>query len=96
MRVRRGTGSEAFWQSAQLDLDRACETARKKTVRGSGGVASLLISNWREPLRLTLDTSNVKKASLPDCKLYLCTSSYTLSVGQFQRTLLFFQERKRS
>jgi len=56
------TGSEAFLQSAQIDLDKGCETARKKTVGGSGGVASLLIGNWREPLRLTLDTSTLKKA----------------------------------
>ena len=28
---------------------------------GSGGAASLLIGNWREPLRLTLETSTLKK-----------------------------------
>ena len=53
----KNTGSEAFLQSTRIDLDKARETVRKKTVSGSGGGASLLIGNWREPLRLTLDTS---------------------------------------
>ena len=48
-------------QTARIDLDKACETAGKKTTSGSGGAASLLIGNSREPLRLTLDTSTLKK-----------------------------------
>jgi len=65
-RAARDTGIEAFVQSAQIDLDKGCETARKKTVVGSGGATSLLIGNWREPLRLTLDKSTFKKLhSLP-------------------------------
>ena len=50
-------GSEAYLPSARIDLDKACDTARKKTVSGSGGVTSPLIGNGREPLRLTLDAS---------------------------------------
>src|SRR5260370_10884412 len=61
------TGSEAFLQSARIDLDKTCETARKKTVSGSGGAASLLIGNWREPLRLTLDVQSCKR--LTSCSL---------------------------
>jgi len=57
-------GSQAFLQSARIDLDKACETARKKTAGDSGGAASVLIGSWREALRLTLDTSTRKKASL--------------------------------
>ena len=48
---------EAFLQSARIDLDKDCETARKKTVGDSGGAASVLMGSWREALRLTLDTS---------------------------------------
>jgi hypothetical protein len=59
------SGSEAFLQSTQIDLDNGCETARKKTVGGSRGGASLSIGSLREPLRLTLDISTLKKASLP-------------------------------
>jgi hypothetical protein len=58
-------GSEAFVPSARLDLHKAGDTARQKMVNGSGGAASLLVGNWREPLRLTLDASTPKKASLP-------------------------------
>ena len=54
-------GSEAFWQSEQIDLDKAGETAGKKTASGSGGGDSLVIGSWREPLCLTLDTSTIKK-----------------------------------
>ena len=50
------SGSEAFLQSARLDLDKAGGTARQKTIDGSGGAASLLTGNWPETLRLTLDT----------------------------------------
>jgi hypothetical protein len=56
-----GAGSEAFLPSARIDLDKACETARKKTVGGSAGAASLLVGNLRKPLRLTLDASMLKK-----------------------------------
>ena len=55
------TGSEAYSPSARIDLDKACETARKKTAGDSGGAASLLIGNGREPLYLTLDISTLKK-----------------------------------
>jgi hypothetical protein len=58
-------GSEAFVQSARLDLNKAGDSTRQKMVNSSGGAASLLIGNWREPLRLTLDASTPKKASLP-------------------------------
>jgi len=59
MRLASATtsGSEAFLQSAWIELDKASETARQEMVSGSGGAASLLRCNWREPLRLTLDTS---------------------------------------
>jgi hypothetical protein len=36
-------GSEAFLLSAQLNLDKVCGTARKKTAGDSGGAASLLM-----------------------------------------------------
>lgn len=36
-------GSLAFLQSARIDLDKACETARKKTVGDNGGAASVLM-----------------------------------------------------
>jgi hypothetical protein len=49
-------GSEAFLQSARLDLDKADGTAKQKTTDGSGGAASVLTGNWPEPLRLTLNT----------------------------------------
>ena len=61
LRFTISAGSEAFLQTARIDLDKACETAGKKTTSGSGGAASLLIGNSREPLRLTLDTSTLKK-----------------------------------
>ena len=61
----RATGSEAFLQSTRLNLDKARGTARKKTVGDSGGAASVLMGSWHEALRLTLDTSTLKKASLP-------------------------------
>jgi len=51
------TGSQAFLQSARIDLDKARGTAMKKTVGDSGGAASVLMGSWREALRLTLDTS---------------------------------------
>src|SRR5437868_15398270 len=38
------TGSEAFLQSAQIDLGKACETARKKTVESSAGATSVVMS----------------------------------------------------
>jgi hypothetical protein len=47
-RMRRNqvaSGSEAFLQSAQIDLDKVCETAKKNMVSGSAGAASLLIGN---------------------------------------------------
>ena len=50
-------GSQAFLQSARIDLDEACETARKKTAGDSGRAALVLMGSWREALRLTLDTS---------------------------------------
>ncbi len=58
-------GNQAFLQSARIDLDKACETARKKTVGDSGGAASVLMGSWREALRLTLDTS--KRGSTQLC-----------------------------
>jgi hypothetical protein len=38
---------------------------KRKTVDSSAGAASLLMGSWREPLRLTLNVSTRKKASLP-------------------------------
>src|SRR5260370_27662190 len=40
--------------------------AKQKTVESSEGAASLLIGNWPEPLRLALNVSTGKKASLPE------------------------------
>ena len=53
-------------QSARIDLDKGCETTRKKAVSGSGEAASLLIGNWRKPLRLTLESSTLKKLHSQD------------------------------
>jgi hypothetical protein len=43
--IQFAQGVKLFLQSAQIDLDKACESAWKKTVSGSGEAASLMIYN---------------------------------------------------
>src|SRR5713226_9337504 len=55
--------------------------AKQKTVDSSAGAASVLMGSRREPLRLTLNVSTRKKASLPASDVIVITGRNLLRPG---------------